>query len=103
MAALEQGRENRVGDSFLGLGRGKALAWGMEPVWTRNQPPPPTLESPELGGWASTLPTPRAQPRQHSLKVRRFVRPRCSGASRRGLVCTCGAQVTRIPDAPEPL
>lgn len=35
--------ENRVGDSFLGLGRGKALAWGMEPVGTRSPHPHPHL------------------------------------------------------------
>ena len=86
MAALESGWGSSVGAA--------SSVWGGAPCWLRHG----------AGGSRSSISLnpayPRGQPRQQLLKVR-FVGPRRSGASQRGLVCTCGAYIPRIPDDPD--
>lgn len=82
-----RGWKNRVGDSFLGLGRGHSAGPGAP------------LESREPAGWAPALPhiCPQVPARWHLLKVRSAglaLVLRCQGAQ--------GPPGARIPDGPEP-
>lgn len=83
----ERGWGHSVG-AASSSGEGRPAGWGHGAGWSRSS--------------ISLNPAyPQGQPRQQLLKVRRFVGPRRSGASQRGLVCTCGAYIPRIPDDPD--